>query len=250
MEKKKRSFKQFFQENGQSGIKDVAIEYATEKDVVNIDSLSDKYNLSTSAVKQCFEYAIVNCLVSYKTAMSMKGKAHRNQMRHISYNVSETSSDKYYDEIFRKRMSYIKHLDNQTISDVVDYYISHSNDSDYLTSYSVGYSVVELNAIIEKAIVFSIVDTKTLYKLRTIAMNKAPEGAKQVVLFTFNDYISRRMTYSNINSEIAQLHFQLESYGNWETPSDPDGEQYCERIKLSLAKAEKDLERFRNSFYE
>ena len=65
MNKKKRSFKEYLNSTGMDGIKKIALEYATENDSVTLNSLSEKYNLSNSAVKKVLEYAIVNCIVSY-----------------------------------------------------------------------------------------------------------------------------------------------------------------------------------------
>ncbi len=106
---KKLTFKKFLKEKGEKGIGYVAADYATLEDSVTIYVLSEKYNISKSAVRTCIRYAVVEGLVSYSVANKMKEKAHRNQIRHTpdSEENAVTTSDKYYDRLFRMRDSKI-----------------------------------------------------------------------------------------------------------------------------------------------
>ena len=101
---KKLSFRKYFKQYGEKGVCSVATDYATLADSVTIYVLSEKYNISKGAVRSAIRYTVENCLVSYSVANKMKAKAHRNQKRHTDDADSvPTSSDRYYDRLFKSR---------------------------------------------------------------------------------------------------------------------------------------------------
>ena len=242
---KKRSFKKFLEECGEKGIKKVAIEYATETDNVTIEILSDKYNLSQDAVKKCFEYAIVNQL-SYKTAVLMKNKAHRNQARHAEKEPFVSSSDEHYSELFKKRMLAVKKMPDDKVANVVFTYLTNPHLSAYKVSESLGLSCRELNALLEKAIIFRIVDADVVSQMKEVAMKK--NNNSEHVRHAFERFVYDRALYENLNNEIAQLYYQLETYEHF-VSSDQEFEHSKETIEKKIEDAEEALQKFKDRFY-
>ena len=83
---KKNDFKTFFKNSGVNGIRNVTLAYALEADSTTFDVLSERYGITRRSVRHCIEHCIINCIVDYDTAMQVKEKAHRNQMKHMKKN--------------------------------------------------------------------------------------------------------------------------------------------------------------------
>ncbi len=107
---KSSSFKTFMKKSGIKGVKDVALEYATENDFVTYDVLSKRHGITKDAVRCCIEYCIIYCIIETKDAIAAKNKAHRNQMSYMSRYAVRTKSDEFYDRIFRERLAYVESI--------------------------------------------------------------------------------------------------------------------------------------------
>ena len=100
------NFEAFMKKCGISGIRDVALTYATQNDLVTYDVISEKYQITKSVVRRCIEYAIIYSLVDYNVALKAREKAHRNQIKHMTRYAVFTKSDRYYEGLFQKRLAY------------------------------------------------------------------------------------------------------------------------------------------------
>ena len=243
----KRKFKEFLEETSSESVKKVALEYATSTDDVTINFLSDKYNLSEGAVKSCIQYSITHCLVSYNIAMSMKEKAHRNQSRHTEKESFCTSSDKKYERFFVERRYFIrKNLSDEYVRNVVNKYVANPHISALGIAESFGLSIAELNAVLEKAIVFNIVDSNTSNQLFSISIKKSSNVRATKTFFKKIAY--SRTLFRNLNDEIAQLHYQLETYEHF-VSSDQDLEYSKGALEEKLKAANVALDEFKERFY-
>ena len=177
---RRQSFKAFLASTGDSMVKTIATEYATENDTVTLEKIAEKYNLTGYAMRQLIDYAISHCIVSFQIAVFIREKAHRNQSRHSNVESHFTKSDLYYDEIFNTRSEIIKHkISDSVIRNVVDLYIHSTNMSAYTIAHSVGFNVYELNLIIEKAIIFSIIDDSTVEELFYSPLSKMSSESRK-----------------------------------------------------------------------
>lgn len=247
MGEKKRSFKEFLSASGNDGVKKVAIEYATENDTVTFSDLSDKYNLSSSGLKNLIEYAIVNCIISYKVALFIKGKAHRNQLRHCKKNVNKTPSDVYYQNLFNKRFSFVKNFDNEKVISIVDFYVNNRHLSANTVAESLGLSLKELNIVLKKAIIFDIIDDEKVADLKKASLAKVEFSNSSFVLEIFKKYDKLRAFYKFLNSKIAQTEFQLQTYDSF-VSADEAMEHTKSDLEKELKKSKDALKSFVKSF--
>lgn len=247
---KKRFFKDFVAELGDDGIRTIAIEYATEDDCVTVAEVAKRHNISVGITKKIFEYAIVNCLVSYQIAILMKAKAHRNQSRHISKKSDKTSSDKYYDNLFSKRLDTVKRFPTDRVKEVVDMYLDSRNLSAKEVGLSVGLSKKEVNIVISKAIIFNIVDDETVYKLNQQALYRVLSRNERIIVSEIlNQYKQLRVFYTSLILKIEALKFRLRSYEDFVSSEDNLDDLRADTEK-ELKKANKSLEEFKTSFFK
>lgn len=240
--------KDFIETSDEFSIKKFVSEYADSDDSVTIDSLSEKYQIR-SGVDKVFEYAIVNCIVSYKTAQKMKIKAHRNQARHCKKDVLHTASDQYYSNLLKRRFEYVvSKISDDKIREMVDAYIASPNLSAEIIANTFGFSRRELNALLEKAIVFNLIDDEKCNTLKAVAFDKVPKVRQKVVISElFNRYDRFRSYYKDLSSRIVQLHFQLDTYDDF-IFSDEDEHCKAEKEK-ELQRLQKEFEAFRKNYY-
>ena len=245
---KKRNFKEFLAEFGEEGCKRVALRYAAENDSITIEAIAAENNMSINSVKKAFEFSIVNCLVSYKTAMLMKSKAHRNQSRHIDGRTEVTSSDKKYNSLIEKRLETVKAFPDEKVKEIVDVYVKSPQLSASDIADSVGLSVKELNILLQKAIIFNIVRNDIVSKLEKVTLSKCFDHLNYLMVSEMlRQFRDLRATYVSLNSRIAQLHLQMETYEEF-VSSDEEAEYQIENLKSELGKALKALERFKAGF--
>ena len=246
----KRTFKDFLASSGTEGVKRVALDYATEDDTVTLETIAEKYNMSTKSIKKLFEYAIVNCLVSFQTAKSMQMKAHRNQTRHLKEEPQDTPSDKYYRQLFTRRIDYVKQLEDSKVKEIVDIYIKSPQLTAFAVAESVGLSKKELNIILRKAIIFNIVDDETVKKMCSVSLMKTPDYRESgIVSELFRQYKELRILYVTLTNRICQMYFQLEAYSGFiSSESDNEIEYSITELRKQLKIAEKELERFKSRF--
>lgn len=246
----KRSAKEFIEGSDEFSIKKFVSEYANSDDSVTIDSLSEKYQIS--GIDKIFEYAIVNCIVSFKTAQKMKFKAHRNQARHCKKEVLHTASDRYYSNLFKKRFEYVtSQISDDKIREMVDAYIASPDlSAEILADMFLGLSKRELNALLEKAIVFNLIDDEKCNTLKAVAFDKVPEVRQKVVISElFNRYERFRSYYKDLSSRIVQLHFQLETYDDFIFSDEDEDEHDKANKEKELRKLQKEFEVFRKNYY-
>ena len=169
----KRNFKDFFEKSGVAGVKNVALSYAYGNDTVTFSSISDNFSITERAVQHCIKHAIINCICSYKDALLIKEKAHRNQLKHMKETSVRTTSDKYYESILRKRLEFIKNIPDERVIEFVYLYMSNPNLSCKEIANSLNFSSKEVNAILIKAITSGIIDEKTIHNIVAISLMKS-----------------------------------------------------------------------------
>ena len=226
MRKKKRSFKEVFEELGDIGVKEIASEYANEDDSVTYNFLSDKYNITLPGLKKLIDYAITNCVISYKTAILIEDKARRNQLRHYKHRSDVTSSDTYYATLFEKRLKFVKSLNNSEVIEVVDYYLDNSHLPVATLADSLGFSVKEFNVILKKSIIFDIIDDKKCKCLIETALSKAEPSSYVFCNEIFTKYNSHRNYYKFLTCKISMLKFQLQNYDSFVSSDEADENSY------------------------
>ena len=98
---KKRSFTNFFKEEGNAGIKKLAKNYAYGP--VTIKDLSDGYNVTEDCVRKLLAKAIQNpSLITDDEANLIASKSAQNQMPH-SRKLKTKRTDSYYKGLMQKR---------------------------------------------------------------------------------------------------------------------------------------------------
>lgn len=112
-------FERFMQKSGKNGIRNVALDYAYNGDTITFSVLSEKYRISKKVIQDCIEYAIVNCLIDYNEAILIKEKAHRNQASRFNNKSVHTKSDKHYEILFQRRLSYVKNLEDMQFTSIL-----------------------------------------------------------------------------------------------------------------------------------
>ena len=105
-------FEKFMQKSGKNGIRNVALDYAYKGDTITFSVLSEKYGISKKVIQDCVEYAIVNCLIDYDEVILIKEKSHRNQAIHFRNTPVRTQSDRYYEDLLQRRLSYVRDLED------------------------------------------------------------------------------------------------------------------------------------------
>ena len=236
-----RSFEQFKRDCGTNAIVKIATEYAYGDDTVTINYLASKHQLSKYAVQQLLANAIVECLVSFQTALVMKAKAHRGQVRHSSERL--TSSDKYYDKLLIERLTFVKNFDKSRIIPVVDAYLKNSSKSAIEIAKSFNLSVEELNLILKKAIIFNYVDDSAFQQLWTLALKKAKHPNETSKILEYYQLLRQR--YLELSSRIVQMNFQLESYEDF-ISSDEELEFHKNELEKELRIFEEEFDNIKN----
>ena len=158
MSAKANNFNSFMQRSGVCGIRNVTMDYAYKDDSVTFDALVEKYGITRRAVGHCIDYAIINCLVSYNTGILVKKKSHRNQSKHMKVKSVRTPSDKHYDEIFDKRLAYIKNLPDEKVIEIAYLYMANPNMPVKDLAKSLRFSSKEINLLLVKAIKDNLVE--------------------------------------------------------------------------------------------
>lgn len=169
----KRNFKDFFEKSGVTGVKNVALTYAHGNDTVTFSSISDSFMITERAVQHCIKHAIINCICSYKEALLIKEKAHRNQLKHMKETSVRTTSDKYYEGILRKRLEFVKELPDERVIEVVYLYMANPNLSCKEIADSLNLSSKEANVLLIKAITSGIIDERTIHNIVAISLMKS-----------------------------------------------------------------------------
>jgi predicted DNA-binding protein len=170
---KKNDFKTFFKNSGVNGIRNVTLAYAFKADSTTFDALSERYGITRRSVRHCIEHCIINCLVDYDTAMQVKEKSHRNQMKHLKKDSVRTTSDKYYDGILRKRLTYVKNLPDEKVIEVANLYMANPNTPCKELAKSLKLSAKEVNIILIKAIGNTLIDEGVIRNLYAISLMKS-----------------------------------------------------------------------------
>lgn len=111
-------FEKFMQKSSKNGIRNVALDYAYKGDTITFSVLSEKYGISKKVIQDCVEYAIVNCLIDYDEVILIKEKSHRNQAIHFRNTPVRTQSDRYYEDLLKRRLNYVKHLEDMQKANV------------------------------------------------------------------------------------------------------------------------------------
>ena len=249
MDKENRnSFKSLILAEGMQGVKKVATYYAIESDDITLDIIAERYNLTLSATRSAISYSIVHCLISYRLAILCMEKSHRNQARHCKY-LSASSSDRYYDHLFKRRFEFIKKLDEETVKRIVSLYLLNPGKTASSIAESLGFSLKELNIVLKKAIIFAIVDDTTVKKVESVTLKKCVSLSQMAhtrkLLFKYTLYRNR---YKYLNAKISQLLLQLEGYDQF-VSSDQEIEYTKDFLNIELDNAKNSLKMFKDSFY-
>lgn len=170
---KKNNFKTFFKNSGVNGIRNVTLAYAFEADSTTFDVLSERYGITIRSVRHCIEHCIINCLVDYDTAMHVKEKSHRNQMKHMKKDSVRTTSDKYYDKVFGKRLTYVKNLPDEKVIEVAYLYMANPNMSCKELAKELNLSSKEVNILLIKAISDNLIEEGVIRYIYAITLKKS-----------------------------------------------------------------------------
>lgn len=207
MIQRRRNFQTFLKDCGDVGSRNLTLEYVAIGGIATIPSLADKYNLTEYAVIAAFEHAIVNCLVSYQIALLIKEKVHNEEFRN-NHSYSKLSANRYYErKVFPKRLDFVKNFDDGKVKSIVEYYLALPCISTQKIAEDCGLSLTELNIVLEKAIIFNIVDTDTLSKLVHLQIDKC--SYNEDIRKKLDNCISLRNKYVKFSNDIQQHYFNL-----------------------------------------
>lgn len=171
---KKMNFKGFIEKFDIEGIISITYAYAYGSYRVTIKGISDEFNVTESAVKNCIKYAIVHCIVSYQTALVIKKKAHCKQASHIKSNSNQTPSDKYYDRILEQRLEFVSKIRDDEILEIITYFLASINNlSINEITETIGYSEKELKVLLKNAINYKLVDAEVAAKIECTSFMQA-----------------------------------------------------------------------------
>lgn len=171
---KKMNFKGFIEKFDIEGIISITYAYAYGSYTVTIKGISDEFNVTESAVKNCIKYAIVHCIVSYQTALVIKQKAHCKQANHIKNNLNQTPSDKYYDRILEQRLEFVSKIRDDEILEIITYFLASINSlSINEITETIGYSEKELKVLLKNAINYKLVDAEVAAKIECTSFMQA-----------------------------------------------------------------------------
>lgn len=170
---KKNNFKTFFKNSGVNGIRNVTLAYAFEADSTTFDVLSERYGITRRSVRHCIEHCIINCLVDYDTAMHVKEKSHRNQMKHMKKDSVRTTSDKFYEKLFGKRLTYVKNLPDEKVIEVAYLYMANPNMSCKELAKELNLSSKEVNILLIKAISNNLIEEGVIRYIYAITLKKS-----------------------------------------------------------------------------
>ena len=170
---KKNDFKTFFKNSGVNGIRNVTLAYAFEADSTTFDVLSERYGITRRSVRHCIEHCIINCLVDYDTAMHVKEKSHRNQMKHMKKDSVRTTSDKFYEKLFGKRLTYVKNLPDEKVIEVAYLYMANPNMSCKELAKELNLSSKEVNILLIKAISNNLIEEGVIRYIYAITLKKS-----------------------------------------------------------------------------
>ena len=166
-------FEKFMQKSGKNGIRNVALDYAYKGDTITFSVLSEKYGISKKVIQDCIEYAIVNCLIDYDEVILIKEKSHRNQAIHFRNTPVRTQSDRYYEDLLKRRLNYVKHLENMQVIEVAYLYIANPKMSCKELAKELHFSSKEVNLIIKNAIVNNLVEEGVIRHIYVVSLMKS-----------------------------------------------------------------------------
>ena len=169
----RRNYETFYKDSGVAGIKNVARAYAFEADTTTFDVLSERFNITNRAVRHCIEHAIVNCMIDYESSVLIKEKAHRNQTKHMNKSSVRTLSDKYYEELFRRRLAYVRKLSNEKVIEIAHLYMANHNVPIKEIARSLNLSSKEVNIVLVRAITNNLVEEYVIRTIYSIALMKS-----------------------------------------------------------------------------
>ena len=182
------NFEKFMQKSGVHGIRNVALDYAYTGDTTTFSVISEKYGISKKAIQDCIEYAIVNCLIDYDEAILIKEKSHRNQAIHFNDKPVRTKSDKHYEDLLQRRLSYVKNLENTQVIEVAYLYMANPKMSCKKLAKELHFSSKEVNLIIKNAIENNLVEEGVIRHIYSASLMKS----RSVKNFNFKlDYFKR-----------------------------------------------------------
>ena len=166
-------FEKFMQKSGKNGIRNVALDYAYKGDTITFSVLSEKYGISKKVIQDCIEYAIVNCLIDYDEVILIKEKSHRNQAIHFRNTPVRTQSDRYYEDLLKRRLNYVKHLENMQVIEVAYLYIANPKMSCKELAKELHFSSKEVNLIIKNAIENNLVEEDVVRHIYAVSLMKS-----------------------------------------------------------------------------
>lgn len=173
-----RNFDSFLKASGVAGIREIAICYAYEADTTTFDVLAVRFRITHRAVRHCIEYAIINCVVHYDTAIRIKEKSHRNQLKHMKRNSVRTTADRFYDEVLRKRLAYVRNLPIKEVEEIAYLYMENPKMSCRELAKEFNLSSKELNLVLLRAITNNLVEEGVIRRIEVNSLLKCKTSSE------------------------------------------------------------------------
>lgn len=238
MATRRRGFEKIRSEEGDEGIRRVALDYATTDILSKMEVVADRNDISDLGLREAIAYAIEHCLISYKLCLDCKNKAFMNQALHIS-NVSEAPALPYYDDLLKKRFEYVKKIRDERVLTVVQLYIRASRFQLSFVADALGYSESEIKVFLKNAIIFNLASDEDVERIIQIATRKAHYREKGKTVSSLQNLKEYRQTYKELLENIRYYEFRVSEYdsndfGVEDAPSKSDLESRLESSRKAL----------------
>ncbi len=241
MAARRKGFTKFRNEEGEDGIRKLALEYATTNIFDKMEVIAVRNDISDLGLREAIAYAIEPCLISYQLCTMCKSKAYMNQALHIS-SRSEAPANQYYDDLFEKRLAYVKTFRDERVTLVVQFYIRASRFNLKFIADSLGYSQKEVNVILKNAIIFGVASDEEVKKITEIAIRKANYRNREAMVTTFKQYKEYRDTYKRLVENYQFYDFQVSTYDDVHFEDDAPSKEDLESRLEASRKALKEFE--------
>lgn len=201
-------------------------------------TVAEKYDMSPSAVSKLIDEGISKCILSYRTSEMIRDKTLRIQSRHIREGKISLNTERHYNDLFRKRIEYVRRLTVKRAKDIVNLYMEYYVG---VISKITGFSPVEINIILRNCIIYGIVSLDDAKKMMEIAIQRAPKEKKETVKREIEMYLRLRAEYASIISQIEMYEHHLKSV---DQDFEVSREDVFEKKLDSLKKQKKEFRKF------
>ena len=206
-------YKAFYKKYGEKGVRQVALAYALEPDNITNHELKARYGLADGVIETCKENAIVYCYIDLDQSIMCMEKAHRNQIRHLGKKYNSTKSNKYYKQLLRRRLDYVKNLPVKKVREIAYLYMENHDMTCKELAKELYLSEKELCIILERAIIEKIVEDPVMRIIFSNSLMKcsSPSGlSKMVAYFKELEKMRNESSQKNFSERLVQINSELE----------------------------------------